>query len=434
MGQDTGPSPKRLYFGWHIVAASGLLNALIGGLFHTGMSVYFLPLTRDLGVSYTKLSLPFALRALEGGVEGPIAGFAVDRFGPRMVIIVGVVMGGLGFLLLAFTQSYLMFLFVFLGVLAVGVSAPFHGVAMAINLWFRRRLGIAMSLAQSGSALGGFALTNAVAWVVLTHGWRWASFISGVILLVAGLYLALKIRRPIGNEAAGDDPSPLPSPAGGGLSVSADDELDNPSNAGATSLQGDFTVGQALRTHVYWWLALAIGLRLSAQTALTIHMVPMLVSRDVGEGTAATMVALMSLVRLPSMIGAGLLADTWSRPKVAGLSMTAGVMTAAVAIWGPSGIATGVMFAVFFGCAQASNSITWVLVGQFFGRRDFGKLVGGITMVQTLLSTSAPIAAGVVFDSTEAYTIAFFGVGIIYLASGLLFWNLKAPVKPVSLD
>ena len=434
MGQDTGPSPKRLYFGWRIVAASGALNALIGGLFHTGMAIYFLPLTRDLGVSYTKLSLPFALRALEGGIEGPIAGFAVDRFGPRMVTVVGVVMGGLGFILLAFTQSYLMFLFVFLGVLAVGVSTPFHGVAMAINLWFRRRLGIAMSLAQSGSAVGGFALTNAVAWVVLTQGWRSAAFISGLILLVAGLYLALKIRRPIGNEAAGDDPSPLSSPASRRAIISADDELSDPSNAGATSLQGDFTVSEALRTHVYWWLALAIGLRLAAQTALTIHMVPMLVSRDVSEGTAATMVALMSLVRLPSMIGAGLLADTWSRPKVAGLSMTAGVMTAAVAIWGPSGIATGVLFAVFFGCAQASNSITWVLVGQFFGRKHFGKLVGGVTLVQTLLSTSAPIAAGMVFDGTEAYTYAFFGVGIIYLASGMLFWNLKAPVKRTSLD
>ena len=429
MGQDANPSPKRPYFGWRIVAISGVLNALSGGLFHTGMSVYFLPLTRDFGISHTKLSVVFALRSLESGAEGPVAGFAVDRFGPRLVIIVGVVMGGLGFMLLALTQSYVMFLVVLLGVLGLGVSMPFHGIGKAINQWFRRRLGIAMSLAQSGSAIGGFALTNAVAWIVLTHGWRWAAFISGLVMLVVGLSLALNIRRPRGNEAAADDPSPLPSPDVRRAKASSEDELKDPSSTGATSLQGDFTVGEAFRTRVYWLLAAGIGLRLAAQTALTVHMVPMLVSREVNEGTAATMVALMSLVRLTSMIGAGLLSDFWSRPRMAGLSMLAGVLTAAAAIWAPSGITTGIMFAILFGCAQSSTSITWALIGQFFGRRDFGKLVGGVALVQTLMSTSGPIAAGLVFDNTGDYKIAFFAVGILYLLAAVLFWNLNTPVR-----
>ena len=356
MGQDTNPSRKRPYFGWWIVAASGALNALFGGLYYTGMSVYFLPLTRDFEVSHTKLSLIFAFRELEGGVAGPIAGTAVDRFGPRPVVILGVVMGGLGFMLLALTHSYMMFLVVFLGLLAIGLSIPFHGIYMAINLWFRRRLGVAMSLAQSGSALGGFVLTNAVAWLVLTQGWRWAAFVSGLILLVVGVSLALRIRRPRGDEAAGDEPTALTSKTIGSGRVPFDREPNDPGSAtGATVLQEDFTLGEALRTRVYWLLALAIGLRLAAQSALMVHMVPMLVSRDIEECTAATMLALMSLVRLPSMIVAGLLADKWSRPKVAALSMSAGVLTAAVAIWGPSGVATGIMFAVLLGCAQSSN-------------------------------------------------------------------------------
>ncbi len=417
MGQDHNPSPRRPYFGWWIVAASGALNALTGGLFHTGISVYFLPLIRDFGISHTKLSWAYSLASLEAGVEGPLAGFAVDRFGPRLVIIVGVVLGGLGFMLLAATQSYLMFLVVFLGLVAVGVSAPFHGIAMAVNLWFRRRLGIAMSLTQSGSAIGGFLLTPAVAWIVLTQGWRWAALISGLVLLVVGVSLALQVRRPRGDEAASDEPSAL------------DGGTNAPKTTGTTNFQEDFTFRDALRTRVYWLLALAIGLRLAAQTALLVHMVPMLVSRDVGEGTAATMVALTSLVRMPASICLGLLADRWSRPRVAALAMSAGVLTTAVAIWGPSGITTGILFAFLFGCSLSSNSITWVLVGQFFGRRHFGKLVGGVSLVQTVMSTGGPIAAGMVYDSTEAYTIAFFGVGIVFLVSAVLFWNLKTPVR-----
>ena len=373
------------------------------------------------------MSLIFSLRALEGGLEGPLTGVVVDRYGPRPVIIVGMVMAGLGFMVLALTQSYLMFLIAFLGPLSIGLSIPSIGRVMAINLWFRRRLGIAMSLSQTGSAIGGFLLTPAVAWVVLEHGWRPAAFFSGLTLLVVGVPLALRFRRPKGDEAAADDPFSRAVPS---ARASRGSGHEDPTSTGATSLQEDFTLGEALRTRVYWLVAIAIGLRLAAQSALIVHMVPMLVSRDIGEGTAATMVALMSLVRIPSIIGAGLLADMWSRPKVAALSMSTGVLTAVVAVWGPSGIATGIMFAILFGCAQSSNSITWALIGQFFGRRDFGKLAGGVTLVQTMMSFTGPIAAGLVFDSTEDYTIAFFGVGIVYLLALVLFWNMKTPVKP----
>ena len=116
----------------------------------------------------------------------------------RPVIVVGMVMAGLGFMLLAFTQSYLMFLVVFLSVLSIGLSIPSLGRAMAINLWFRRRLGIAMSLSRTGSAIGGFLLTPAVAWIVLEHGWRPAAFFSGLTLLVVGVPLALRFREAQG--------------------------------------------------------------------------------------------------------------------------------------------------------------------------------------------------------------------------------------------
>ena len=87
------------------------------------------------------------------------------------------------------------------------------------------------------------------------------------------------------------------------------------------------------------------------------------------------------------------------------------------------------VFAFLFGCSLSSNSITWVLIGQFFGRRHFGKLLGGLSLVQTLMSTGGPIAAGIVFDLRKTYTIAFFAIGIVFLVSAVLFWNLKTPVR-----
>ncbi len=209
--RETGEQPRGMHRGWWIVVASGVFHGLFGGLYHTGISVYFLPLIRDFQISRTTLSLAFSLRTLEGGIEGPLAGYMVDRFGPRSVIVFGVIVGGLGFMLLAATRSYPMFLLVFLGLLTVGFSTPFHGMAYSINQWFRRRLGIAMSLAAAGSAIGGFLLTPAVAWVVLNDdlGWRWAAVISGLILLIVGPPLAIAYRKPTEAEAAADEAPPV---------------------------------------------------------------------------------------------------------------------------------------------------------------------------------------------------------------------------------
>lgn len=400
---------NRHYFGWAIVGASFAFHALFGGLYHTGFSVYFLPLIREFGVSRTKMSFAFAIRTLEGGIEGPIAGYIVDRLGSRIVIFSGVFLGGAGFILLSLTKSYSMFLIVFIGLLTTGFSAPFHGIAASINFWFKKRLGIAMSLASSGSAMGGFILTPVVAWVVLTYGWRPAAFISGCILLVLGPGLARVFRNPRQHESSG---------------VAGTASQDQPFQ---DQLSGDFTIKEALRSRTYWILAVAIGLRLVAQSALMIHMVPMLVSKDVSEGTAASLVAIMSLIRFPAMIGSGLIADGWSRPKIASICMFFGVFGTIALILGPPGLISGVAFAALFAIAQGSNSITWALIGQFFGRAHFGSLRGGITLIQSVMSTGGPIMAGFIFDKSGDYTIAFLAIGVVYGFSGLIFWGLKAP-------
>jgi MFS family permease len=422
---------ETLYHGWWIVIASSVFNTLFGGLYHTGMSVYFLPLIREFNLTYTKLSLAFSLRTLEGGIEGPVAGWLVDRLGPRMVIFAGVIIGGVGFVLLSQVQSFAMFLAVFLSLLTVGFSVPFHGIAASINLWFRRRLGIAMSLASAGSAFGGFVLTPFVAWLVLNQSWRLAAIGSGIVLLLIGPVLALLMRRPHPHEADRDE-FPVPpadhQPSDPLSTADKSDEHHRRQLVGISST--DFTISQALHTATYWLLALAIGLRLVAQSALTVHMVPMLVSRDVGEGMAAALVSVNAFIRLPTMIGAGFLADQWSRTKISAVAMVAGAVAAATIAWGPGGIVTGVAFVVLFATAQASNSVTWALVGQFFGRKNFGSLRGGVTMVQSLMSTGGPLVAGWIRDRTGSYTIAFFWIGVIYLLSALLFWRLKRPEEP----
>ena len=417
----------REYHGWRIVGVSALFHGLMGGVGHVGLSVYFLPLTREFGVSRAMMSVAFALRTLEGGLEGPIIGYLVDRLGGRMMVIIGVLLGGVGYLLMATTNSYELFLVVFLGLVSLGVSVPHHGLFATINQWFRRRLGLAMSLAISGSAIGGFIITPMVAWIVLNEGWRLAAVFSGVVLIVLGLPLVLMVRNPKPGETEPEDSIPIPARAtvGQGRRLEARQQT--------TAV--DFSIGEALRTSTYWLLAVSIGFRLTGQQVLMVHIVPILVSRGVSEVVAAgLLVPMMSLLRLPSVIGFGVVSDMWSRQRVASLSMFCGTLAAAVAIWGPDGLVTGALFILLFALAQGSNAITWALVGQYFGRTKFASLRGGMSLIQSIMSFGTPIAAGWVFDTTGSYSYALVGVGVAYFMSAAIFWVLKTPTRRTAAE
>jgi MFS family permease len=424
---------KGMYYGWWVVLTASVFHALFGGLYHTGITLYFLPFKRAFEISSTQLSLAFAIRSLEGGLEGPLVGYLVDKIGPRPIVLFGVVAGGVGFILLALTQSFPMFLVVFLGFLTIGFSTPFHGITATINHWFRRRLGTAMSLATVGSAVGGVLITPLIAWIILSSGWRVAATTSGVLILVIGIPLSLLIRIPKGNEAFQEEETDSEEDKIKLIGTTEESNLEHspPIVAESTGFDGDFTVKEALRTKTYWLLSLSIGLRLMAQSALMVHMVPMLVSRGNSEGVAAILVSLLSLVRLPAIIGAGVVSDKWSRTRTSSLSMLSGMAAGVVILVGPSGLLTGVAFAFLFAGAQACNSVTWALVGQFFGRKSFGTLRGGVTLVQSLMSTAGPLGAGVVFDLTGDYKIAFAAISVTYLAATLMFWTLKAPPEPL---
>lgn len=412
---------RQSYFGWSIVLSSAVVYALMGGLNYSGLSLYFLPLAREFGVSHTRVSLIFSLRSILDMFSGPIGGLMVDKLGPRFMVAGGMILGGLGFILLALTRSYLQFLLVLTFLVSLGFSMPDHGVSASINLWFRRRLGLAISIATSGIAIGGFLLTPLIAWLVLGYGWRWAAAVSGLIMLAIGLPQALMFRKPRADETTREDLPASPRQHRGERPIPPAVTSPSPFS------NFDFSVREALRTRTYWLLGVSLGLRLVAQSTLMVHIVPILVSKGISEGIAATLLALVALTRLPISIGSGFISDRWSRQRTSAIAMIFGVLACITVLLGARGLVVGIPFALLFGSAQAANGITFALVGQFFGRRNFGTLRGSVSLVPGLTSAIGPVLAGWSYDQTGSYSITLVALAGAYLLAGLIFWNLKAP-------
>ena len=136
-------------------------------------------------------------------------------------------------------------------------------------------------------------------------------------------------------------------------------------------------------------------------------MVPILVSRGIDEQIAAAfLVPAAAFTRIPAILIMGIISDRWSRPKVAGLAMIAGIGSTLIILYGPNGIVTGIIFVCLFGIAMSSNSIGWALVGQFFGRKNYGSLRGGVTMIQSIMSAVSPLLTGWLADKQGDYILA----------------------------
>ena len=412
---------KRVFYGWWITAAGAIQDALKGGTFNEGFLFYFLPITRDLNISRAAASLPFSLAKLEGAFEGPLVGYLIDRFGPRSMVVVGGFLSGLGFVLLSFTRSYIVFVLVFVFILSVGFKAGYnHAMMASINAWFIRRKGLAMSVVSTGSAVGGLVITPLVAFVVFTLGWRTAALMSGLAIWLIVIPLALVVKRSpesVGLLPDGDIPRARAARGERG---------------GVRQIAGgaDYTVRQAVRTPAFWVFSMAHSFRNVGHGGLFVHLVPVLVWKGIAEQDTAFFIVLMLFSTMVLRLFMGWMGDLWSRQKVAGLGVSMGILGLLVLARSNGQWWEMAAFVVLFACPESVNSNANAMVGDLFGRRNFATLRGWMGLISSILPMAAPVFTGLVFDRTGSYNLVIGAFAVTYLLSAILYWVVPRPRPP----
>ena len=78
---------SNIYYGWRMIGLVSALRVLGGGLHQYGLTVFFLPVTQDLGLTRAATWLAFSLARAEGSLAAPIVGYFIDRFGPKPIML-----------------------------------------------------------------------------------------------------------------------------------------------------------------------------------------------------------------------------------------------------------------------------------------------------------------------------------------------------------
>ena len=404
--------------------AGALVMAIHAGLNFYGFSVFFVPLISEFGWSRGVLSAVFSLSRLEGGLLGPVEGYFTDKFGPRRVMLVGIPLMALGFILFSRVNSLLSLYLVYILAIAVGSGlGSFTPVGAAAANWFRRKRSRAFGIVMSGVALGGATIVPLLGWWISTYGWRNAAVAAGVLILAAGVPIALIMRhRP-------EDYGYLPDGAG---PASHGDTFRGETRVteGTTPATGqaEFSAVQSLKTSAFWFLGISQALRSVVTTGFIIHFVAMMVDRGFSLSVASSLLGSVALLSLIGRLGLAWLGDLVDKRYMLAAAMGA-MALAMLGLSQVQGFSLVLVILLVYSISYGGATVLSVaLQADYFGRHAFGTIRGLLNTVQTVGMVLGPIFAGFVYDATESYFLAFVGFAVAAFLATLSLVGLRRPV------
>jgi len=406
-----------LYYGWRMVGLVSALRILGGGLHNYGFTVFFLPVTQDLGLTRAATSLAFSLARAQGSFLSPVVGHLVDRHGPKPMMIAASLLAGIGYILFSWVHSYTTFLIVYLGVISISFTAGFvHAPTIVANTWFIRLRARAMTVVSAAVPVGGAIITPLLAIAVSRWGWRWGAFISGTLFLVVGLPLCFGVRRS--PESMGMEPDGEP--------LQQVKNLDRGAPQTEPHNEPHITTRQAMRTQIFWMLIVSMMARSAAFTTVTTHFIPMMVWKGLSQTEASVLLAGFAIFNLPLHFVLGWIGDFVNKPKLTAICMLLGVVSLLPMLWSNSLWALW-FFTALYCVLDASIPVYWASVGDFFGRKSFGTIRGTMNLFYTWGSILGPVIAGAVYDRTHSYATVLTGLTVLLVIAALFAATLIKP-------
>lgn len=380
---------------------------------------YTLHLQEEFGWSMSVLSLAFAITRLESGLLGPIQGWLVDKYGPRLIAIVGTLIFSIGFLYFGFVNSIPSYFVAFV-LIALGSSlGGFATLMVSIVSWFEKHRAKAIAWSQLGFSLGGLCVPL-VAFGLETLGWRSMAFLSGGAILIIGLPLVSLIRHSPAEY--GEKPD--------GLTTSGhivEDESPAEQNR-------SFSWQEAMREPSFWLISVGHALSLLTVSSMLAHLIPHLVrGMNYSLIEAGYAFALMTGVQMVGLILGGILGDRYNKRFICVLCMV-GHCVGLFCVTFATNVTWVIAFAVFHGLAWGIRGPLMVaLRADYFGPKSFGTIMGVSSLIVMIGMTIGPIACGLLFDQFGNYQLAFTIMALCSLSGSLCFWFAKPPAKRAPL-
>lgn len=408
----------KIFYGWWIVAACGGVQWLAAMTWMHSYGAYAVMLQEEFGWSMSVLSLAFALTRLESGLLGPLQGWLVDKFGPRIILTIGTLIFGLGFFVFSQVNSITTYFVAFI-LIALGSSlGGFATLMVSLVNWFDRHRAKAVAWSQIGFSVGGlsvpFVILGLEAW-----GWRTMAIVSGcMVLLIAGPLVQLVRHRP---QEIGEVPD--------GILLSKDGEERHHDDY---EEEESFTWQQAVRAPSFWLISAGHGLSLLTVSSMLAHLIPHLTrGLDYSTLAAGIVFSFMTGVQLVGLFLGGYLGDRFNKRIICVLCMV-GHFIGLLAVTYATNLWWLAIFVIFHGLGWGIRGPLMVaLRADYFGPKSFGTIMGISSLIVMIGMTTGPIFCGVLFDLYGNYERAFTIMAFVSLTGSICFYLARPPQRRV---
>ena len=365
--------------------------------------VFVLPLSEEFGWKRAQVASVYSAFLVVTGLAAPLTGMLIDRWGPRIVYPLGVVLLASSCLISSQLGELWQFQVV-VGLLA-GMGVSMLGMvpaSMLIARWFRNRMSTAMGVAYAGFGTGTIVVVPLAQRSIELFGWRDTYQFMGMATLMAlPLLLLLPWRKIL--EAS---PSPRPSPRGEG-------------EPRATFLR------QAVRTRAYWQIVVLFAFTSMNTFSVITQVVPFWVQSGLTPLEAAAAFGTAGMLSIFGIMTAG-----WAGDRV-GYRATVTFTFASTFIGIASLLAYSyarapslvLVFIVCFGLAQgARGPVVSSLAASHFGGPGFATIYGTMFAWMSVSGAVGTFVAGFLYDLTGGYRAGFVFSMMCVLVAVSPFW------------
>ena len=395
------------YYMLPIAAALGYATSVI----HIyGLGPYIEPISQSFGWSRTQTTSGLTIATLVAAVCSIPIGLLVDKWGPRLFGIIGVLLTVGAFALLGTASGDKGQWYAYWGVLAVAtlpVQATVWTSAVASRFEVSRGLALAVTLCGASLAAAIFPVMGT--WLIGQYGWQKALPLQAIIWIALVYPLILIFFR-------------------GAKDKQAKAELAAEAVAEAHPELEGVSLAEGLRSPIYHRLLLASLLFTFTIIALVVHFVPILTDRGADPLKAASIASLVGIFSIVGRLATGLLLDRFRGSLVGAVVFLLPaigctiLLLAGDAMWGQAIAAALVGLTL-----GAEIDVIVYLTTQHFGLKTFGGLYGGLLAALSVGTATGPLGASVVFDHYGNYAPFLWLTLLFMVASSLALASLPRP-------
>lgn len=375
----------------YVASTSFVALFTIVGLALYGLPFYYDFMVREFGWSRAQVTSGNAIsKLLIGPLFGFAAGWVVDRFGPRRLMMAGIVMAGGALVGLAHMSALWMFyLFYVFNAIGYVCGGPLPNQVL-LSRWFDKARGKAMGFAYLGIGIGGWLVLKLSPGLVATFGWRGALQCLGIAIVVLALPMAYFVRdEPEGRARAERSAASVEVAALGGV----------------------------FRDPAFYLLAVGSMCSIAAVGGANQHL-KLYLSLDL-EYSQQAAAAIASTVLFCSIFGRllmGWLADRIPKKIVMILIYVLVAGSIPLLLAGRS-ISSLYAFSVVFGLGLGGEyMIIPLMAAELFGVRVLGRLLGVILTADGVAEATSPMLVGYLRDHSSSYRSGFLLLVLIALA------------------